>query len=487
MYASNEDEFNDHVDDWVFFDYQPELKITVDGLGNLVDYESSNSNSSSSSSSNSGSLKSNRSDSLSSLSVIEHEHVQDDDRMVDQECHLFANDPVLVSTNNVNNNKFSLVDDVKENISSSQNIIQQNNHNESIPIFNEYDLFNNPCDSSHESISLSNDLRRRTGANIQHTEIAEQYSPPAELELVPFTTPYRCQRRRQRNYVLFIYGLLILFLALYLLIGQFVSSQQLEIYKITEELEKTNRRLEELKQAPVEDVVQKLTQQFEDKVQMLINQKMVKYNQEKYSLSSQIDELHQIINSTKQNFNNIIQTLLNDNERLKDQVTTLERRLKPNNEQSSKENESCHERGDCEKASTSSFDMFVENLIQQTASITENTSANVFGVLEQLSTSLSDIVAYPQEYIIQSKKILSSLSASKTIKQVQNRLLRDVENFSTALNNVQSTYSTWVRSRAQHREQARKDNARQEQKVVRHPWRWTFERSHTREQMRHQS
>ncbi|CAF2363177.1 unnamed protein product [Rotaria sp. Silwood2] len=67
-------------------------------------------------------------------------------------------------------------------------------------------------------------------------------------------------------------------------------------------------------------------------------------------------------------------------------------------------------------------------------------------------------------------------------------LRRCVEHLSSSFSKEQSTYATWIRSHAQHREQARMNRAEQEreQKVNQNRWRWTFQRSHDREQMRHQ-
>jgi 5-methylcytosine-specific restriction endonuclease McrBC regulatory subunit McrC len=130
-------------------------------------------------------------------------------------------------------------------------------------------------------------------------------------------------------------------------------------------------------------------------------------------------------------------------------------------------------------------DLLLGNLIKQTASIAEDTSVNLSGFFEQLSASISDLVDHRHEYVEESKRKLTDLTGLQTPEQVQQTIRRGVENLSSSLRKAQSTYTTWLRSRAEHREQARKDLGKQEQKSVRRPWRWTFERSQDRERMRH--
>jgi hypothetical protein len=134
------------------------------------------------------------------------------------------------------------------------------------------------------------------------------------------------------------------------------------------------------------------------------------------------------------------------------------------------------------------LDTLLTSLVKQTASIAEDTSENLSGLFEQLSASLSDFVDHGHEYVEESKRILTDIAGSQTAEQLQTTLRRGVENLSSSLRKAQSTYVTWLRARAQQREQARMENAArdEEQKTGRHPWRWTFQRSHDREQMRHQ-
>ncbi|CAF2937510.1 unnamed protein product [Rotaria sp. Silwood2] len=47
-------------------------------------------------------------------------------------------------------------------------------------------------------------------------------------------------------------------------------------------------------------------------------------------------------------------------------------------------------------------------------------------------------------------------------EQVQMALRRGVEHLSSSFSKAQSTYATWIRSRAQHRKQARMNRAGQE-------------------------
>jgi hypothetical protein len=138
------------------------------------------------------------------------------------------------------------------------------------------------------------------------------------------------------------------------------------------------------------------------------------------------------------------------------------------------------------------LEILLGNLVKQTASIAEDTSVNFSDLFEQLSGSLSDFIDHSQEYVEESKRKLTNLAGSQTAEQVQTTIRRGVENFSSSFRKAQSTYVTWLRTRAQQREQARMDAIQREQeeeeqeKSVQRPWRWTFQRSHDREEMRHQ-
>jgi len=299
--------------------------------------------------------------------------------------------------------------------------------------------------------------------------------------------------RPRRNKGFIAYGFLIVFFILLLILGRVFASQRRMINKLNGELKKTNQRLDEIKIASMQDMEKKLTKQFEEKFQYMINQKMIELKQEKSSLIFQINELYHIINLTKQNLTNTIHQLSNDNQRLQEKVTALERRLQIIEEQGSKEKETCPEGGDCTKSSLPPLDVLLSTLIKQTASIAEDTSSNLSGLFEQLSASLSDLVDHGHEYVEESKRKLTDFAGSKTAEQVQTTLRRGVENLTSSLRKAQSTYATWLRTRAQQREQARTENTEQEQeqeqeqKPGRRPWRWTFQRSHDREQMRHQT
>lgn len=146
----------------------------------------------------------------------------------------------------------------------------------------------------------------------------------------------------------------------------------------------------------------------------------------------------------------------------------------------------------CANSPVASLDALLAHLIKQTASIAEDTSGNLSNLFEQLSATLSGLVDRPHEFVEESKRKLNDLAGSQTAEQVQTTILRGVENLSSSFRKVQSSYSTWLRTRAQQREQARKEreteekDEEEEEKPIRRPWRWTFQRGQEREQMRHQ-
>lgn len=137
----------------------------------------------------------------------------------------------------------------------------------------------------------------------------------------------------------------------------------------------------------------------------------------------------------------------------------------------------------------SSLEILLATLIKQTTSIAENTSINLSGIFENLKTTVNDMVDNRHEYVEQSLQKLADISNSQTAEQVHTTLRRGVEHISSTFRKAQSTYITWLRARAEQREQARMNNVEKErnQKTERHPWRWTFQRGHDREQLRHQT
>lgn len=117
----------------------------------------------------------------------------------------------------------------------------------------------------------------------------------------------------------------------------------------------------------------------------------------------------------------------------------------------------------------------------------ENTSTNLSGFFETLSSSLSDFVDNRHEFVEHSKQKLADISRSETAEKVHNTLRRGFEHLSSSILQAHTTYASWLGSRAEHREQARMNHAEQEEKVERRPWRWMFRRSHDRERMHHET
>ncbi|UJR25481.1 hypothetical protein I4U23_006827 [Adineta vaga] len=471
MYASNEDEFNREHDDWVFLRQTLPTTPLLHSAMNLVGDEQTTSDSSSSSSpsssnNSSSSSKSERSESLSSICSTEHESD------IKEESVLLNEEPVLTSQTN----DLLIKDEVKEQDLSSEIPIEQVNEGETSPVINEYELPNNTCDSNHEIVISTSHFRQRTGANVQQT--GDQHPLAVEQEHRSLRT--LSQRPRRKN-TLIVYGILILMIALPIVLCRFTTSQRSLLDKIKKNLQQTNQRLDQIKSVSIEDIEQNLTKQLEKKFQEILKQKMLEYDQEKYSLVLQINELYYIIHTTQQNFTRTVHQLSNENERLQKQVTGLEERQQMIEKQRIQMSETCSKGNDQTKSATSSpIEDLVDNVIKQTASITTNTSVNLAGIFEQLSITLTDFVDNRHGYVEETKRKLSDFAGSETAEKVQKTIRRSVENL--------SSYATWIRSRAQQRKQARMDKSEYEEKdqSVRHPWRWTFQRSHDRAKMRHQ-
>ncbi|CAF5211431.1 unnamed protein product, partial [Rotaria magnacalcarata] len=190
----------------------------------------------------SSSSKSDRSGSLSSLSSIEHERIQNDNHIEEQEQHLLIEDPVLNSQYDDNtyndDHDLSLTGEIKEEISSSETLTMHSDESETTPVINEYDFFNGGYDLSHDAALVPNNLqqayifmnsvktsacfRQSTSAYVQQTAIAEQQaSLISENQLVPLTMHYY---RPRRNNVFVVYGFFILVFVLQLILVRVISS-----------------------------------------------------------------------------------------------------------------------------------------------------------------------------------------------------------------------------------------------------------------------
>ncbi|CAF4341775.1 unnamed protein product, partial [Adineta steineri] len=194
MYAANDDEFNQDDGDWVFLREVPPTNTIFHGAVNLTDADETTSNSSSSSSSDSSSSTPDPNESTSSLSSTENEHILNDE----QENNLLIEAPVLTSHINDDTNQSLLIDEIKEEVLPTEIPIKHIIDTETNPIINEYkddslliddnkeefspteipikhiiDIETSPIineyDLNDESVTLSNNLRQRTGANAQQT------------------------------------------------------------------------------------------------------------------------------------------------------------------------------------------------------------------------------------------------------------------------------------------------------------------------------
>jgi hypothetical protein len=74
----------------------------------------------------------------------------------------------------------------------------------------------------------------------------------------------------------------------------------------------------------------------------------------------------------------------------------------------------------------------------------------------------------------QSKQKLASFTGSSTANKVQISFRRSVENISSSFRKAKLTYATWLKSRAQRREQIRME----QQTPKKFPWRWAIQRLH---------
>ena len=101
---------------------------------------------------------------------------------------------------------------------------------------------------------------------------------------------------------------------------------------------------------------------------------------------------------------------------------------------------------------------------------------------------MSGLIDHRRDGVEESSKALPDRAHASTTEHIQSTLRRGVKKLSSSIHNVKLNYATWIRARAEQREQARTEVNEQEHAggKVQGPWRWTFQRGHDRERMRHQ-
>ncbi|CAM4744978.1 unnamed protein product [Rotaria magnacalcarata] len=511
MYASNEDE------DWAYLHGTSPKNSILHKAVNIVDSEQPSSSSLSSySSRSSSSSKLDPSVSLSSISSTELEHTQKADIIIrndnpfsymynlnnyhdlEEEIDLLEatnNEHSLLLCHNDNNTQTvninnRLSTDGKKQIRSSQANILHDNDNSKFKStinksqeMNKNHVFNsefksNTTESRHNRSSLS-DGSRSSASNIRCPSCfnVAQTAKCQIVSSIPMSEQSKLHNRiegRQHNNNISISCIyIIVFFTLPIMLGHFVTRwDQSTITKIVDELTKMNQRLNGIKYIPLGNIQEKLTKQFEEKLQNIISEQSAWHDHEKYTLSLQIQELRQILKITQQNLTNTIHQLTQENEQLQEQIQSLEHPLGRNQEQNSKFTKTCIQGANCTKPT---LNKSVTTASEEIPSIAADTSVNLLGFFESLSASLSNIVDHRHEYIEKSKKKLIVFAGSSSFKTIRTSFRRGFENLSSSFYKVQLTYTTWLESRAKQRDQNRivvsqKEKQRQSDKKPRSCW-----------------
>ena len=126
----------------------------------------------------------------------------------------------------------------------------------------------------------------------------------------------------------------------------------------------------------------------------------------------------------------------------------------------------------------------MKNLFRQTASIAEDTSVNLSDIFERLSASVSNIIDHRHEYVEKSHEKLSDLAGSSAAEKVQTGIRRGMEHLSSSLNEARLRSVQWLKTRAEHWAQHRKERKefRQQETQRKYPWRTSFHRSQDQDQ-----
>lgn len=120
--------------------------------------------------------------------------------------------------------------------------------------------------------------------------------------------------------------------------------------------------------------------------------------------------------------------------------------------------------------------------------VPRNTSSNLSGIFEYLSTRFSNFVSYRYEYLKKTKRKLSNIVSSSAVRT---SLLRGLENLSLSFHKTKLTYFTWLKSRAKDYEPNQiKNNVKEKLKRVinrKIAPRWVFQYRFNRQRKWYQS
>ncbi|CAF1669222.1 unnamed protein product [Adineta ricciae] len=422
MYAANDDE------DWVYLHQTPPVHTISRGRVNLTARRRANS--SSSSSITSCSSQSNRSVSLSSICSTELEQAQNDDHTINnnvlptsintslEHSALDQENSLLESTNIEETVLFLRLEQATQ--TSSDTVEVQTQSSQTLPF-------------THSIVYNSKPQRRRsTGALTQRTEFRR-------------ANPRRSSQRFDSNDTFISCTCIMVLLIFSFILGQIVAQwDQSTMKRISKELDRTNQRLNEVQDIPIENIEEKLTKQLEDKLQNLVNQQLAWHDYERNTFVRQIRELRQVLNMTQQNLTNKIHRMTKENDRLQERIKSLEHRTEKKHPQVLVKDDA-----KCRNTSGSTLDRFVSNVFKQTMSITTNTSMNFSGFFEHLSASVTNFVDSRYEYMNKSKEVLGH---SSTTEKLQISLRKSVESLSSSFRKARLTYSSWRKLHVQHRE-----------------------------------
>ncbi|CAF0788551.1 unnamed protein product [Adineta ricciae] len=402
MYAANDDE------DWVYLHQTPPVHTISRGRVNLT--ERRRANSSSSSSITSCSSQSNRSVSLSSICSTELEQAQNDD-------HTINNNVLPTSINN----------QLDHSALEQENSLLESTNIEETVLFLRHEQATQTSSDTVEVQTQSSQTLPFTHSIVYNSKPQRRCSTGVLTQRTDFrraNPPRRSSQRFDSN-------------------DTFISYQS-TMKRISKELDRTNQRLNEVQDIPIENIEEKLTKQLEDKLQNLVNQQLAWHDYERNTFVRQIRELRQVLNMTQQNLTNKIYRLTKENDRLQERIKSLEHRTEKKHPQVLvKDNTKCG------NTSGSTLDRFVSNVFKQTISIATNTSMNFSGFFEHLSASVTNLVDSRYEYMNISKEVLGRAS---TAEKVQISLRQSVESLSSSFRKARSTYSSWRKLHVQHRE-----------------------------------
>ncbi|CAF0766402.1 unnamed protein product [Didymodactylos carnosus] len=308
------------------------------------------------------------------------------------------------------------------------------------------------------------------------------------------TSHYNSTRHESSRHMNISLDLLVLFalvLVFFLGIGYLNGSYRTShITKKLADAEEKINVFETNEKLRMSEVSQKVSKMYNEKVNNMIirdlRDQLEKHDNEKTKLLNHIEHLRFMLNLTQMNLTKSIDMLREDHDQLINDMKLLQERMnrtekqyeqcmvKKNSSSSSKcVGVDCNIKDDLNKS-------IFEQILQKTSTIID---LNNDTILSNVVSSLNSFVDKRQQYVDDFKLKVQQFNSDHG-ENIRTTLTNIKEDLTSSIQQVHTSCSDWLFSRAHQREQSRTESDELQDQQQRKSWRWTFQRGTLREQER---